>query len=85
MVAGRTAAVGAVADRAGVAAVRTRADGAFVVVHAVGGVVLAVHVSVVQVVDVVGVQDGLVSAAGAVGVLVGLGGTVFGGGHSDTC
>ncbi len=53
--------------------------------HAVGGVVLAVHVPVVQVVDVVGVQHGVVAAAGTVGVLVGLGGAVFGDGHSETC
>jgi hypothetical protein len=54
-------------------------------VHAVGGVVLAVDVPVVEVVDVVGVQHGLVAAAGAVGVLVGLGRSVLGGGHGETC
>lgn len=53
--------------------------------HAVGGVVLAVDVAVVEVVDVVGVQHGLVPAAGAVSVLVGLGGAVLDGGHGETC
>ena len=46
-------------------------------------VVLVVEVAVVKVVDVVVVDDGEVTAARAVGVAVGLGGTVLGrGGHA---
>jgi len=46
-------------------------------------VVLVVEVAVVKVVDVVVVDDGEVTAARAVGVAVGLGGTVLGrGGHT---
>jgi hypothetical protein len=39
-------------------------------VHSAVGAVLSVDVPVVEVIDVVGVDDGLVSASGAVGVLV---------------
>jgi hypothetical protein len=42
-------------------------------VHSGGGHVLAVHVPVVEVIDVVGVYDGIVTAAWPVGVPVGLG------------
>ncbi|MGL5927465.1 MAG: hypothetical protein ACRCY8_00880 [Dermatophilaceae bacterium] len=52
--------------------------------HALVGAVLAVHVAVVHVVDVVRVEDGLVPAARAVGVGVGLGGGVLDSGH-DGC
>ena len=56
-----------------------RAGVALVVV----AVVLVVEVAVVKVVDVVVVDDGEVTAARAVGVAVGLGGTVLGrGGHT---
>jgi hypothetical protein len=52
-------------------------------VDAVGVLVLVVQVPVVQVVDVVVVQDGLVSAAGAVGVPVLFGRAVKGCRHVD--
>jgi len=42
---------------------------------------LAVHVAIMQVVNVVGVQDRLVSTPGAVGVRVVLGVSVFDRGH----
>jgi hypothetical protein len=43
--------------------------------------VLAVNVAAVQVVDVIGVHDRVVSAAGPVGVAVGLGLVVLDSGH----
>jgi hypothetical protein len=46
---------------------------ALVVVHSGGGYVLAVHVPVVEVIDVVSVYDGVVPAAWPVGVPVCLG------------
>lgn len=49
---------------------RTRAGVALVVVHAPVSHVLTVHVTVVQVVDVVGVHDRFVPAARSVGVAV---------------
>lgn len=48
-----------------------RAGVALVVVHSAVGHVLPVHVTVVQVIDVVGVHDGLVPATWAMGVTVG--------------
>lgn len=59
----------------------TSADVALVVVHAAVSHVLPVHMAVVQVVDVVGVHDGLVSAAWPVGVAVCLCLVVFDRGH----
>ena len=59
------------------------AGGALIVVDAAVGGVLTVHVTVVQVVDVVAVQDGRVPAAGAVRVLVTFGLAVLGGGHES--
>jgi hypothetical protein len=60
---------------------RTRAGVALVVVHPSGRHVLPVHVTIVQVVDVIGVHDGVVATARSVGVPVGLGLAVFDGGH----
>lgn len=53
------------------------AGGALVVVDALVGAVLAVDVSVMDVVDVIPVHDRIVAAAGAVGVSVLLGGAVL--------
>ena len=66
----RAAAICAVAHRAGVRAVRAATCGAFVVVHSLLGAMLAVHVAVVQVVNVVAVQYRFVSTSRAVGVTV---------------
>ena len=55
--------------------------GAFVVVHALVGAMLAVHVAIVQVVNVVGVQHRLVSTPWAMGVRVVLGLSVLDRGH----
>jgi hypothetical protein len=49
--------------------------------HAAVGHVLSVNVAAVQVVDVIGVHDRVVSAAGAVGVAVRLGLVVLDCGH----
>ena len=81
VVAMRAAAIRAVAHRAGVRTVRAATGGAFVVVHPLVGAMLAVHVAIMQVVNVVGVQDRLVSTPGAVGVRVVLGVSVFDRGH----
>jgi hypothetical protein len=70
MDAGRARAVGAVAHRAGVRTVVTLAVGAFVVVHALLCAMLAMDVPGVEIVHVVAVNDGLVTAAWAVGVPV---------------
>ncbi len=68
VVAGRTVAIRANALCARVCAVGAAALVALVVVHAVVGHVLPMHVTVVQVVDVVPVHDRVVTAAGTVGV-----------------
>ena len=55
VVATRAAALCAVAHRAGVRAVRATTHGAFVVVHSLLGAMLTVHMTTVQVVNVVAV------------------------------
>ena len=56
-------------------------SGAFVVVHALAGAMLAVHVTIVQVVNMVGVEHRFVSTPGAMGVPVVLGLRVLDRGH----
>lgn len=70
MVAGGTAAVRTGADGAGISTVAAPAHVALVVVGAFGRIVLTVHVTVMDVVDVIGVDHGLVPAARSVGVAV---------------
>ena len=81
VVAVRAAAIRAVAHGAGVRAVRAAAGVAFVVVHPIVGAMLAVHVAVMQIVDMISVQHRCVSAPWAVGVAVLLGLRVLRRGH----
>ena len=81
VVAMRAAAIRAVAHRTRVRTVRAATGGAFVVVHSLVGAMLAVHVAIVQVVNVVGVQHRFVSTPWAMGVRVVLGLSVLDRGH----
>ncbi len=77
VVAGGAGAIGARTFSTGIVAVRTLAGCAFVVVT----IVLAVRMSVVNVVHVILMHNGLVPAVGAVGVTVGFSGSVCESGH----
>ena len=81
VVAMRAAAIRAVAHRTGVRTVRAATGGAFVVVHSLVGAMLAVHVAIMQVVNMVGVQHRFVSTPWAMGVRVVLGLSVLDRGH----
>jgi hypothetical protein len=63
--------------------VRAPALVALVVVHAPIGHVFAMEVSVVEVVDVVAVHDGVVAAAGTMGVAVHFCGCVLNSRHAE--
>lgn len=81
VVAAWAAAIGAVAHRTGVRAVRAAAGVAFVVVNSLIGAMLAVNVTVMQVVNMVTVQHRFVSTPWAVGMAVLLGLCVLHRGH----
>ena len=81
VVATRAAAIRAVAHRTRVRTVWAATSGAFVVVHSLVGAMLAVHVAIMQVVHVVGVQHRFVSTPWAMGVRVVLGLSVLDRGH----
>ena len=81
VVAMRAAAIRAVAHRTRVRTVWAATGGAFVVVHALVGAMLAVHVAIVQVVNMVGVEHRFVSTPGAMGVRVVLSLSVLDRGH----